>query len=167
MPIDRRIRPPGSSSFWQLTLLVVGVGGIWMSHQLAGSTDSDRGSIVASTAIVVVAALIALGRGTQLMVASASSDMRRVFRARHLLGCGAILFGAAAVAVLPVAIGPPFGSLFAHGRITGEEVADLGSMSGAVLCAVGAVVAAIGAWDSFQDERHWHRSLGIGGEPPR
>jgi len=164
MPIERRMQPHGSSSFWQLALLSAGVGGLWMSHQLAGSAGGDRGSVLLPTAIVVVVALASVGRGTHLMVDSASSDLRRVFRSRHLLGCGGILFAAAAIAALPVATSQPFRSVFAHGRITAGEVADIGSVSATVFCAVGAIAAAVGAWDAFHDERHWHRSLGIGGE---
>ncbi len=167
MPIERRIRPPGSSSFWQLALLSTGVGGLWLSHHLAGSGESDRGSVLLSTAIVVVAALTAGAWGVHLMVVSAFSDMRRVFRSRHLLTCGGILFAAGAAAALPVATSRPFHSVVAHGRITGEEVADVGSLTGTVVCAVGAIVTAMGAWDAFHDERHWHRSLHIGGERSR
>jgi len=167
MPIERRLQHTASSSFWQLALLTAGVGGLWMSHTLAGSAERNPGSVLLPTVIVVLAALAALGRGTQLMVVSGFSDMRRVFRSRHLLACGGMLFAAGALVALPIATGRPFRSVFAHGRITGGEVADIGSMSGTVLCAVGAIVAAVGAWDSFQDERHWHRSLGIGGRPHR
>ena len=161
MPSKRRLRPPGSSLFPQLVLLSAGVGGLWLSRHLAVRAGSDGGSIVLSTAIVVVAALAAAGWGTRLMVVSAFSDMRRVFRSRHLLACGGILLGAGAVAALPVATSRPFQRLFSYGHITGEEVSDIGGLSGTVLCVIGAVVSTIGAWDAFQDERHWYRSLDV------
>jgi hypothetical protein len=53
----------------------------------------------------------------------------------------------------------PFDTLFAHGRITGEDIVDTAAVVAAVVCMVGAGVASIGAWDRMHEERNWHRTL--------
>ncbi len=57
----------------------------------------------------------------------------------------------------------PFDKLFAHGRITGEDIVDVGMVTAALSCLVGAGVALAGAWDRMHAERHWHRSLHLHG----
>ena len=162
MPIEHRIRTSERTAFRQLRLLAAGVCGLWLAHQVPRLIDGGVRSATIATAVVVAVALGAVGRGTQTAVATAFSDLHRVFRSRHLLACTALLSIAGILVVLPVATTRPFGHLFAHGQITGEELADVGSLTGAVICAVAAIVTAVGAWDASHDERHWHRSLGAG-----
>jgi len=161
MPTEHRIRTPGRTAFRQLSLLTAGVCGLWLAHQVPRLLDGPGRNAMISTAAIVTVALAAVGRGTQRSVATAFSDLHRVFRSRHLVTCTAVLAVAAVFAVLPVATTRPFGQLFSHGRITGEELADVGSLAGVVVCAVAAITAAVGAWDASHDERHWHRSLGL------
>ena len=113
------------------------------------------------TAAVVGIPLATLGRAAQVIVTSAFSDSCRVFHSRHLLACSLVLFTGAAFAAAP-AVRDPFDRLLSHGRITGGEIADAGSMIAVTICTVGAVVTSMGAWDAFHDERHWHRALHSG-----
>ena len=162
MPIEHRTRLPERSSFRQLSLLTAGVCGLWLVHHLPASIDVAGRSATISTAVVVAVAVAAIGRGTQVSVTRGFSDLHRVFRSRHLLACAAVLSVAGFLAVLPAATTRPFSHLFAYGQITGEELADVGSLTGAMICTVAAIVTAVGSWDASHDERHWHRSLGAG-----
>ena len=146
----------------QLSLLTAGVCGLWLAHHVPASIDVAGRRSTISTAAVVAVAMVALGRGTQVSVARAFSDLHRVFRSRHLLAWTATLSIAGILAVLPVATTRPFSHLFAYGQITGEELADVGSLAGAMICTVAAIVTAIGSWDASHDERHWYRSLDVG-----
>jgi len=159
MPIEHRIRTPEHSALRQVSLLAAGVCGLWLAHQVPRLIDGAGRSSTIPTAVLVAVALVAVGRATQTGVAAAFSDLHRVFRSRHLLACAGILSIAGILAVLPVATTRPFGKLFAHGQITGEELADVGSLTGTVICTVAAIVTAVGAWDASHDERHWHRSV--------
>ena len=142
----------GRQHFWvRLVLLVVGIGGLRLSHQIASGTTTSR------TAALVAVALAAVVWSTWAIVVSALSGAYRVFRSRHLLVCAALL-GSAAVMISSLVVHGPFDRLFAHGRITGEDVADFGSVLAAFVCAVGTAIAATGAWEAMSEERHWHRS---------
>jgi len=147
--------------FWvQLALLVAGIVGLRLSHQVA-----TMGSATRWTAALVAGSLIAVARSTYVIVASAFSDAYRVFRFRHLLACGALL-GSAAVVVGSLVMHGQFDRLLAHGRITGEDIADLGSVVATFACVFGAVCASVGAWDALHEERHWDRSLHHRGHRP-
>jgi hypothetical protein len=150
--------------FWaQLALLTAGIVGLSAAHRVA-SWDADNASVAFRTAVLVGVALAAVARSTSVIVTSAVSDAYRVFRSRHLLACAALLGSAAVVACSPILHGP-FGRVLAHGRITGEDIADLGSVLAAFVCTVGAVVAAGGAWEALRDERHWYRAIHRGHRP--
>ena len=43
----------------------------------------------------------------------------------------------------------PFDRLLSHGRITGGEVGDIGSIIAVAICTVGAIVTSLGAWDAL------------------
>jgi hypothetical protein len=158
-------RLSGKQYFWlQLALLSAGLLGLWLSHQIAGwGEDISTRNIALGTAAVVGFSLAALGRAAQVIVTSAFSDSYRVFLSRHLLACSLVLFTGATFAAGP-AVHEPFDRLLSHGRITGGEIADVGSMIAVTICTVGAVVTSMGAWDAFHDERHWYRSLHSGGQ---
>ena len=57
----------------------------------------------------------------------------------------------------------PFDKLFAHGRITAEDIVDVGIVIAAFVCWVGAGVAITGAWDTLHAERNWHRTMHLRG----
>lgn len=153
-------RLSGKHYFWlQLALVGASLVGLWLSHHIGRfGTDSSSRNVLLGTAAVVGVSLAGLGRAAHVIVTSAFSDSHRVFRSRHLLACSFVLFAAAVFAAV-LAISDPFARVLSHGRITAEEVADVGSLVAFAICSVTAVVTAIGSWDAFHDERHWYRSL--------
>ena len=158
MSTEPRTRLSSTNYFWlQISLLTVGVAGVWLSHRIGTWFAASTRNM---TVFAIVACSVgAVGRSTKVIVDSAFSDSYRVFRSRHLLACSALLAGGATAVVIAFVIHEPFDQLFAHGGFTSEEVADLGSASAMIICTVGSVVAATGAWDVFHDERHWYRSF--------
>ncbi len=144
--------------FWgQLVLLAVGVVGLAVSHRVSSGGADSRFATFGTATLAGLSLAVAV-RSSWLITARALSDSYRVFRARHLLVCAALLALTAAIVATAVVHGP-FERVFAHGQITGADLADLGSVVTAFVCTVAAVVAASGAWDALRDERHWHRSL--------
>jgi hypothetical protein len=160
MPSSSSNRLSGKHYFWlYLGLASAGLTGLRLSHQIAGWSEGPSSrSMALETAAAVAVSLAILCRATLVIVTSAFSDKYRVFHSRHLFACSLVLFAGAAFAVGP-AVHEPFARLFSHGRITGGEIADIGSTVAAAICTVGAVVTAMGAWDAFGDERHWQRSV--------
>jgi len=160
MPSSSSNRLSGKHYFWlHLALASAGLTGLWLSHQIAGwSEHPSSPSMALETAGAVVVSLAILCRATLVIVTSAFSDKYRVFHSRHLLACSLVLFVGAAFAAGP-AVHEPFARLFSHGRITGGEIADIGSTIATAICTVAAVVTAMGAWDACREERHWYRSL--------
>jgi hypothetical protein len=161
MPTESSKRLSRKHYFWlQLAQASTGLVGLWLSHRIArwGDDNTSSRNVALVTAALVGASLAAVGRSTQIMVTSAFSDSYRVFRSGHLLACSVVLFAGSAFAASSV-VHEPFARLLSYGQITGEEIADVGTMVAVAICTVGAVVTAVGAWDCFQDERHWHRSL--------
>lgn len=148
--------------FWlQLAALGAGLGVLFLAARVTSQLD-DSGGATFSTAVVMLVASIALavvGRAVYVIVTSAFSDAYRVFRTRHLVVCGAILFVIAVGATGALVARGPYEKLFAHGRITGEDIVDTATAVAAVVCMVGAGVASIGAWDRMHEERNWHRTL--------
>ena len=146
----------------QLAALGSGLGVLFLAHDLARRLDdSDAGATVTTAVVILVVslALAAIGRAVHVIVTSAFSDAYRVFRSRHLLGCGTLLFVVASGGAGAVFASGPFDKLFAHGRIGGEDIVDVATMVAAVVCMVGAGVALTGAWDRMHEERNWHRTL--------
>jgi hypothetical protein len=141
--------------FWlQLGALAAGLGLLVLAHHVTRWRDV--------TVVVVAMALTSLAvvaRTVQLMVAAAFSDAHRIFRTRHLLACATLLFVVAAGTAGVVLVRGPFGKLFAHGRIGGEDVVDVAGFGAAVVCMVGAGVALSGAWERMHVERDWMRTL--------
>ena len=150
--------------FWvQLGLLAAGITGLRLSHEVATwhATPSSGSALLLTVALVVVS-LFAIVRSTSVIVTFADSDAYRVFRFRHLVACSAVLCAAAVVIGSLVVFGP-FDRLLAHGRITAEDIADLGFVVATLVCAFGAIYTSAGAWDARRDERHWDRSLPLRG----
>ena len=151
----------------QLAVLGAGLGALVVAHTITRRmNDSVTGAAPATVLVlllVVPLALAAVARSTFVLVTSGDSDAYRVFRCRHLFATGALLFVIAATTLASMVAHDPFGKLFAHGRITGEDIVDVGIVAAALICMFGAGVAFTGAWDRLHAERHWHRSLHLYG----
>ena len=146
--------------FWvQLALLGAGIAGLGGAHEVASWEETaSTSSATLRAGVLVGVSLGAVARAAYVIVAAALSDAYRVFHARHLLACAALL-AAAGLLVGASIVGGPFDRVLAHGHITGADLADLGSVLAALVCAIGVVVASMGAWDAFRDERTWYRTL--------
>ena len=139
----------GQRYFWMhLAQLGTGALGLYLAHRMAGAARPW-------SVVLAVVSLLLVGRSVRTIVNGGFSDAYRVFRARHLFACSIALLASTVLTVGPLVVDEPFGRLFAHGRFTAAEVADVGSMVAVVTCAVGAVVTSHGAWDARRDERHW------------
>ena len=151
----------------QLAILGAGIGALVLAHTLTRRmNDSVTGASLTTVIVLLVVvplALAAVARSTFVIVTSAHSDAYRVFRSRHLFVSGALLLVTAATVAAMMVVHDPFDKLFAHGRITGEDIVDVGIVVAALVCMFGAGVAFMGAWERLLAERHWHRSLRISG----
>ncbi len=150
--------------FWlQLATLGAGIGALALTHMItSGMDDSVAGASPATIIVLLVvisSSLVAVGRSAYVIVTAGFSDAYRVFRSRHLFTSGSLLSAVAATTTGWLVVHDPFDKLFAHGRITGEDIVDVGIAVAAFTCMVGAGVAFTGAWDRLHAERHWHRTL--------
>jgi uncharacterized membrane protein YidH (DUF202 family) len=149
--------------FWlQLTALASGLGALFLAHHVTRRLDDSTASTTFATVVVIVlvaASLAVIGRAVYVIVTSAFSDAYRVFRTRHLLFCGTLLFAVAASEAGWLIWRGPFDKFFAHGRITGEVIVEVSTVLAALVCMVGAGVALTGAWERRHVERNWHRTL--------
>lgn len=150
--------------FWtQLTILAAGIGVLVVTHQVTARLDDPvdgAGLTTMFVSIIVVAAAVgSMTRANYVIVTSGSSDAYRVFRARHLFVCAALLFVVASIALGWVIAHDAFRGVFSHGRVTGEDVVDVGLLAAALISMVGAGSALAGSWDSLHVERHWHLHL--------
>ena len=156
--------------FWlQLAALGAGLGVLYLAYPISQQLDDSNAGATFSTIAVMLAvstALAAVGRAVYVIVTSASSDAHRVFRTRHLVVCVTLLFVVAAGTTAVLVARGPFEKLLARGRITGVDVTDGATAIAAVVCMVGAGVAAIGAWDALHEQRNWHRTLHVPGRRP-
>jgi hypothetical protein len=161
VPIETTTDVSPTRYFWlQLGALGAGLGLLVLDHHVARWQNA--------TALVILVALIALaivGRTVHVIVTSAFSDAHRIFRTRHLMTCAALLFVVALGTAGAVLARGPFGKLFAHGTISGQDIVDLAGFFAAVVCGVGAGVALSGAWERRHEERNWYRSLHLGRAP--
>jgi hypothetical protein len=149
--------------FWlRLVLLGAGFGVLVLTHRVTERLDDSvaTGAPAVIGGLGAVALALALvARSTQVIVTSAFSDAYRVFRARHLAFCAALLLGIGALTAAAMVVHDPFDRLFAHGRITAEDIVDAGIVIAALVSWVGAGTALSGAWDASHAERNWHRTL--------
>lgn len=156
--------------FWlRLAALVVAIGALVLGHPFARQLDGSGGESIWPTAGVLFAAAIALaivGRSVHVIVTQAFSDAYRVFRARHLFTCAVLLLVAGTFAAREVVTREPFRHVFAHGRLAGADIVDVTTVVAALVCLVGAGVAATGAWDERRAERNWHRTLRVHSRRP-
>ena len=94
--------------FWvQLALLGAGITGLAAAHEVASweGTASSLRAALRSGALVGVS-LAAVVRAVCVIVTAAFSDVYRVFHARHLLACAALLGSAGLLVSAPVDGGP-------------------------------------------------------------
>jgi hypothetical protein len=157
------VRSPTRYFWTQLAILAAGIGVLGFAHQIAVRAGdplggSDLTTIVVSV-VIVAAAVGSMARANYVIVTSGFSDAYRVFRARHLFVCAALLFVVASTALGWVIAHDAFSGLFSHGRVTGEDVVDVGLLAAALISMVGAGSALAGSWDSLHVERHWHLHL--------
>jgi len=149
--------------FWlRLALLGAGLGVLVLTHRVTAQLDDPAATgrrAVIGGLVVVALALALVARSVQVIVTSAFSDAYRVFRARHLAFCASLLLGIGAVTAAVMVVHDPFDKLFAHGRITAEDIVDASVVIAALVCWVGAGVAITGAWDASHAERNWHHTL--------
>jgi hypothetical protein len=149
--------------FWlRLALLGAGLGVVALTHRVAGRLDDSVASgrsAMAAVFLIVALSVAVVGRSVHVIVVSAFSDAYRVFRARHLAVCAALLLGIGALTAIVMVVHDPFDKLFAYGRVTAEDIVDAGVVIAALVCLVGAGVAITGAWDASHAERNWHHTL--------
>jgi hypothetical protein len=149
--------------FWlQLTALAAGLGALFFAHHVTRRLEDSTASTTFATVVVILVtagSLALIGRAVYVIVTSAFSDAYRVFRTRHLLFCGALLFAVAASEAWLLIWRGPFDKFFAHGKITGEVIVEVSTVLAALVCMVGAGVALTGAWERRHVERNWHRTL--------
>jgi hypothetical protein len=145
--------PSPTRYVWRwLTAMAGGLGALLVA-------DDRVGRLHVVGVLVVAAAVAIVGRSVHVIVTQAFSDARRVFRARHLAACAAVLLATGAFVTVFVVAGEPFRHVFAHGHVTGADLVDAAMVVTALVSLVGAGVAATGAWDARQLERNWYRAL--------
>lgn len=88
-----------------VVLLLGGAGGTVVAHLVATwPSDPAAGSSVARTAMLVVASLVALGIGTEVVVSAERSPMRHVFVSDSLRRTSVALVGVAALLVVATVV---------------------------------------------------------------
>lgn len=128
----------------------------------AWSGDPGGRTPTFATLAIVAASLATLSWSAWRLVESNLSPWRPVFRGRRVTLCAGVLALVAALLVASLVVRDPFQSFFMSGRITAHELVDVACILGAIVSLTLASAAAKDAWDAFEDERHWGRSLGIG-----
>ena len=160
---DTARRSPTRYVWTQLAMLAAGVVVLAVAHRIAVRSDNPgegADSVTLIVSIVVVSAAVAsMARANYVLVTSGFSEAHRVFRARHLFACAALLFVVASIALGWVIAHDAFREFFAHGQVTGEDIVDVGILASSLVSMVGAGSALSGSWDSLHEERHWYRHL--------
>ena len=156
-------RSPTRYVWTQLATLAAGIGVLVVAHQIAHrvgdpAKGADARALIVSI-VVVSAAVASMARANYVIVTSGFSEAHRVFRARHLFACATLLFVVASITLGWVIAHDAFRGFFAHGRVTGEDVVDVGLLAASLISMVGAGSALSGSWDSLDEERHWSRHL--------
>ena len=151
--------------FWRrLTAMVAGLGVLVAADTVVERLDGSGGEsarITLAVLLAVAAAIAIVGRSVQVIVSRAFSDAVRVFRARHLAVCTAVLLATGTFVAVSVVVREPFRHVFARVRVAGADIVDVATVVAALVCLVGAGVAATGAWDARHVERNWYRTLRV------
>lgn len=158
------VPPPPRTSVGAGVAGLAGTATLLASAHGAAAWSSDPRGLTPQlvTLGLVTASLAMLVLSAWGLVGSTLSPGRPVFRVRRLVWCAVGLFLVSGAVVASLVTRDPFQRLAASGRVTAHDIVDVGCVLAAVIGLTGAVIAAVGAWESFDDERHWGRSLGIG-----
>ena len=154
---------PTRSFLVQLAVLGAGFAALVIAYGVVRRQDGPAATststvVVVVTLVFVTLAVGAVGRAVHTIVTSALSDAQRVFRARHLMVCGALLYALAGGTTGALIGLGAFGSPLPH-KVTGEAVVAVGALTAAALCLAGAGVATVGAAKRFDVECNWQRAL--------
>lgn len=144
-PIRSFVRAIHSETLWPgVALMAAGACGTVLAHLIAtwaGSPSSGRS--VAVTATVVMASLVALGIGAEVVVTSERSTVRHVFVSDALRRTANALVAMSVALVLTFLWLGCFGDLLAWSRVTARVVAGIGMLGAAVALVV---VAGAARW---------------------
>ena len=133
-----------------------GFAGLWLISVIARwSSEPSSLRVVVSVTCLVLVVLVVMGAAIARFLESIEHARTRIFRFGHLVVMGSLYASIATLLSLRVVLRDPFSDVLSKGRITANEVVDLGDLVGAALCLVGAIAAFIGARDAYVDERPW------------
>jgi len=151
---------PRTNRLGQSGVLALGVLGLWAMHDIAQwPIDPSTSRVLLWCLAGTVIALGMIAKAVTSFIRSIERGQDRIFRSRHLLGCGLVQLGASAVLSLSLVNRDPFPGLLAHGRVTGADIVDLGYVVAAGACLFGALTALMAARAAHQVERRWHHYL--------
>lgn len=135
-------------------LLIGGSAGTVAAHATATWTgDPSSGASILRTAALVVASLMAIAVGAEIVVSAERSPMRHVFVSDSLRRTAATLVAVAIVLVASFLLLGCFGDLFVQSQVTARVVAGMGMLGSAVALVVIAVFARWLAARSRNEER--------------
>lgn len=138
--------------------LGAGITGLAVARAVAGRLEQPTG---ARTELwvggLVLASTVGVGIGVALVVATAGSSWRSVFRSRRLWRVGVLLVSGGMAGAAIVLLRHPFPELLAHGAVTAVEIADAGAVAGGIALLAGGAVALVEAGRARDAERHWYR----------
>ena len=151
-----------SERWRQVLQLTLGLGGIWLGHEVATwANDPASLNVRVWTLVVIVFGLVQVGRATSRFIVSVSSRQARVFRCWHLTMCAVVLLAVVVGLVTVLLARGPLSHMLSHGAVTGRDIADVGFVIAAGFCLVGAIAAGIAAVAEFRSEHAWrHPSAG-------
>jgi len=142
----------------QAAVVGAGLAGLCVTYEIARwPSDSSSTRVVLAVACLSIVSLAAMGMAIAHFVDSVEHTRTRIFRSGHLVVMGVLYASIAALLWIRVLLRGPFSDVLSRGRITANEVTDLGELVGGALCLVGAIAAFIGARDAYVDERPWRR----------
>ncbi len=147
---------PRTERWRQFLVLVVGVGTLWLGHEVARrAVDPWTTRIRLFTGGVVVVGLFLVGRAVSRFMNSLTTSQARVFRWRHQAVCGVVVLAVAVLLCGAALTRDPFSPLFSRGQISATDIADAGFFVAAGLCLVGAIAAFIAAGVERRAEHDW------------
>jgi lysylphosphatidylglycerol synthetase-like protein (DUF2156 family) len=110
-------------------------------------------------AVATAAAVASVLTGCVLLVGSAGSTRRTVFRFRRLATVATAIAVVASYSVVRMMIRPPFAHLIVRGQLATSDVADLGCLAVALICLTLAAVGLSETWIAYREERRWPEVL--------
>ncbi len=120
----------------------------------------DRGEpIWALLPVATMAAVASVITGCALLVDSAGSTRRTVFRFHRLATVRTAIAVAASYSIVRMTIRPPFAHLLALGQFATSDIADLGCLVVELICLTFATVGLSETWIVYREERRWPEML--------